>query len=158
MRKRILSTAADDSCADGDSWLDLERLATVEVDSENPACPIEGALSLAPGLGWQAAAAGPQTIRLIFDEPQRLRRIRLCFREESHERAQEFVLGWSTAMDGPSYQIVRQQYHFSPAGAVEEVEDYRVELENVKTLELMIDPDRGGHAGLRATLRRLQLA
>jgi hypothetical protein len=157
MRKRILSQA-NDSSGPEDQWLDLETLASVEVDSEDPSFPIEGALSLVPGVGWRAAGPGPQTIRLIFDEPQRIRRIRLCFREDNDERAQEFVLGWSSKTGGSSYQIVRQQYHFSPAGAVQEVEDYRVDLENVKTLELAIDPDRGSSSSFRATLSRMQVA
>ena len=54
-------------------WLDLERLATVEVASEAPAYPIESAL-LPPlagsGTGWRAASPGTQTIRIVFDETE----------------------------------------------------------------------------------------
>jgi hypothetical protein len=39
---------------------------------------------------------------------------------------------------------VRQQYHFSPSGATEEIEEYQVELEDVAALELTIIPDISG--------------
>jgi len=41
--------------------------------------------------GWRAADSGTQTIRLIFDEPQKLTRISLVFEESETERTQEFV-------------------------------------------------------------------
>ena len=40
-------------------------------------------------------ASGAQTIRLIFDQPQKLKRISLVFEESETERTQEFVLRWS---------------------------------------------------------------
>jgi hypothetical protein len=49
---------------------------------------------------------------------------------------------------------VRQQYHFSPSGATEEFEDYRVELEDVAALELI--PNLSG--GSFASLAQLRLA
>jgi hypothetical protein len=45
--------------------------------------------------GWRAASSGTQTIRLIFDEPQRLARIALVFEETETARTQEFALRWS---------------------------------------------------------------
>jgi len=36
--------------------------------------------------GWRGADSGPQTIRLIFDRPQRLNRISLAFEETETER------------------------------------------------------------------------
>jgi hypothetical protein len=83
-----------------------------------------------------AESPGEQTIRLLFEAPQRLRRIRLLFREEKEARTQEFVLRWSPTADGSPRDIVRQQYHFSPSGATEEIEEYRVEFEDVTALEL----------------------
>ena len=56
-------------------WLDLESTASVEVTSEDNAFQIESALLQQDKGGWRAAEPGAQTIRLIFDEPQRLRRI-----------------------------------------------------------------------------------
>ena len=97
-----------------------------------------------------------QTIRLLFDAPQRLRRIRLLFREEKEARTQEFVLRWSPMADGSSRDIVRQQYHFSPSGATEEIEEYRVEFEDVTAMELTIIPNLSG--GSYASLAQLRLA
>ncbi len=67
MRKRIIPTAQQREHAhipDAD-WLDLERLAEVEVTSEDPAHPIESALLPNGGPGWRAAhpADDPATLR-----------------------------------------------------------------------------------------------
>jgi hypothetical protein len=51
---------------------------------------------------------------------------------------------------------VRQQYHFSPSGATEEIEEYQVELEDVAALELTIIPSLSG--GSYASLAQLRLA
>jgi hypothetical protein len=52
---------------------------------------------------------------------------------------------------------VRHQYHFSPSGATEEIEDYRFELEDVVALEVTIVPNiSGGDA--YASLTELRLA
>jgi hypothetical protein len=60
-------------------WLDLDRAAVVEVTSEEKDHPVESALVSGEMRGWRAADSGTQTIRLIFDEPQRLTRIALVF-------------------------------------------------------------------------------
>jgi hypothetical protein len=36
---------------------------------------------------------------------------------------------------------VRQQWNFSPGGSTTEIEDYRVEVDRVAILELLINPD-----------------
>src|SRR5881398_2469976 len=157
MRKRITSKPQRESPSANTSWLDLEALARVEVTSEEAAHPIESALLTVGAMGWRAESPGEQTVRLLFDAPQRLRRIRLLFREEKEARTQEFVLRWSPTGDGSSRDIVRQQYHFSPSGATEEIEDYRVELEDVVALEVTIVPNiSGGDA--YASLAELRLA
>src|ERR1700746_3108818 len=71
-------------------------------------------------------------------------------------RTQEFILRWSPTADASSRDIVRQQYHFSPSGATEEREEYRVELEDVAALELTIIPNLSG--GSYASLAQLRLA
>jgi len=145
-----------DSPLPDQDWLDLERLAQVEVTSEDPTHPIESALLAGTESGWQAAQPGPQTIRLIFDRPQKVRRIWLLFIEPDVARTQEFVLSWSPD-DGRSFKdILRQQWNFGP-GAIQEVEDYEVELAGVTQLELSIVPDQGTGEAL-ATLARWRLA
>ena len=156
MRKRISPQPQRERPSAITSWLDLEVLARVEVTSEDAAHPIESALLTVGATGWRAESPGEQTIRLLFEAAQRLRHIRLLFREEKEARTQEFVLRWSPTVDGPSRDIVRQQYHFSPSGATEEFEEYQVELEGVAALELTIIPNVSG--GSYASLAQLRLA
>jgi hypothetical protein len=109
-------------------WLDLESTASVGVTSEDNTFPIESAL-LRPGKGgWRAAEPGVQTIRLIFDQPQRLRRISVVFEETELERTQEFTLRWSSDRGSSFQEIVRQQWNFSSPDATRETEEYTVDL------------------------------
>ena len=156
MRKQIISQPQRESPSANTSWLDLEALVRVEVTSEDAAHPIESALLTAGATGWRAESPGQQTVRLLFEAPQRLRRIRLLFREEEEARTQEFVLRWSPTTESSSRDVVRQQYHFSPSGATEEIEEYQVELEDVAALELTIIPNLSG--GSYASLAQLRLA
>ena len=95
MRKRVISPAPKEVASPDPKWLDVEQLARVEVTSEDAAHPIESALVPEEEAGWQAAQPGEQTIRLIFDRPQRLSRMWLLFIEADTTRTQEFVLRWS---------------------------------------------------------------
>ena len=156
MRKRISSQSQQESPSANTRWLDLEALARVEVTSEDAAHPIESALLTVGATGWRAESPGEQTVRLLFEAPQRLRRIRLLFREEKEARTQEFILRWSPRAESSWRDVVRQQYHFSPLGVTEEIEEYRVELENVAALELAIIPNLSG--GSYASLAQLRLA
>ena len=144
MRKQILHPKPEESSSSDAGWLDLETLARVEVTSEDEAHPVESALMPGKGgRGWRAASPGEQTLRIVFDEPRRLTRIRLVF-EVNEERFQEFVLLWSPESGEPK-EIVRQQYNFSPSGAAREVEEYKVNLAGVAALELRIVPDKSGN-------------
>jgi hypothetical protein len=156
MRKRIIDDIQEVSPTD-QGWLDLDRLAQVEITSEDAAHPFESALLPGTGPGWQAARPGEQTIRLLFDAPMRLSRIRLQFDEEQHVRTQEFALRWLPDGEQSYRELLRQQYNFSPPATTREVEAYTVNLEGVMALELSIVPDiSGGEA--RASLAGLQLA
>ena len=138
-------------------WLDLNKAASVEVSSEDENYPIESALLGDEKTGWRAAEPGTQTIRLIFDSPQNIRRIFLAFEDSEAFRTQEFVLRWSSRVGQPFREIVRQQWNFSSPGAVREIEDYAVDLLNVGVLELMIVPDKSGGEA-RASLVKMRIA
>jgi hypothetical protein len=125
----------------GEGWLDVERAAIVEVTSEDKDYPVESVFVSGQARGWRAAAPGPQTIRLVFDQPQRLKHISLVFEENETARTQEFVLRWSPDGGRSSEEIVRQQWNFSPPETTREVEEYQVELSNVTALELIIVPN-----------------
>src|SRR5580692_12825784 len=157
MRKRQISPTPPSVSTSGHAWLDVERIASVEVTSEENGYPIESALLGAENRGWRAANPGTQTIRLIFDEPQNFKRICLVFGDSETTRTQEFVLRWSPDSGHSFREIVRQQWNFSPPESVREVEDYAVELSAVTTLELIIVPDQSGGAA-RASLDSLRLA
>ena len=157
MRKRIISHVQKEAASSDPNWLNVEGLAEVEITSENAAHPIESALLLGESSGWQAAEAGAQTIRLLFNHPQRLQRIWMHFVEPQTERTQEYVLRWSPDNGQSFREIVRQQWNFSPPSTTNETEDYLVELPAVTMLELSIIPDiSGGNAC--ASLAQLRLA
>lgn len=159
MQKRIISNATSKPPRLPDEkWLDLTNLADVELTSEDPDHPIESALlPVSDGLEWRAADPGEQTIRIVFNAPQQVRRIWLEFSESRTPRTQEFALRWSEDQGMSFRELVRQQWNFSPHGATSETEDYSVELDDVSALELIITPDTSG-GDARASLARLRLA
>lgn len=157
MRKRLITPTPESIRTHGEDWLDVQRAAVVEFTSEDKACPVEGAFVSGDAQGWRAAAPGSQTIRLVFDQPQRLRCISLVFEENQISRTQEFVLRWSPDGGNSAKEIIRQQWNFSPPGSIREVEEYRVELSGVTVLELVITPNIGGGAA-RASLKHLRLS
>ena len=73
MRKRLTTRTQGTVPSGGEGWLDLERAAVVEVTSEDNDFPVESALVFGETRGWRAAAPGTETIRLVFDQPQRLK-------------------------------------------------------------------------------------
>lgn len=136
-------------------WRNLDDEVEVELTSEDPAHPIEGALLDEGAAGWRAAAPGPQTITLTWRQPVPVRRIRLVFEEHAGPRTQEFVLRAVTGAG--QHEIVRQQFTFSPPGTAVECEEYATDLDAVSRMELEIVPaiDRGSAV---ATLREWRIA
>lgn len=157
MRKQIIKQSSKELSPPEQGWLDLEPLAEIEISSENAAYPIESAIIPGTGPGWRAMHPGEQTVRLLFAEPLRIRRIHLQFEEENQSRTQEFVLRWSVDGGQTYREIVRQQFSFSPPSTTHEVEDYKVDLIGVTALELRIVPEISGSAAC-ASLKQLQLA
>lgn len=157
MRKHIITKGTQGVILPDQNWLDLENLAQAELTSEDVSNPIESALKPNEGSGWRASEPGQQTVRLLFDKPLQVRRVRLVFNEDEQERTHEFVLRWSSD-GGQSYrEIVRQQYNFSLPDNTREIEDYAVDLVGLTALEISIVPDiSGGHA--RASIVQLCLA
>jgi hypothetical protein len=158
MRKRLITPTPQDTPAPSEEWLDLESAAVVEVTSEEKGYPIESALVSGETEGWRAADSGTQTIRLVFDVPQRIGRVWLVFEEAKTERSQEFVLRWFSDGGHSFREIVRQQWNFSPPETTREIENYKVDLSEVTVLELVITPDKSRGAAVRASLKSLRLA
>src|SRR5438132_2075364 len=157
MRKQVFTPTPQGIRSPDEGWLDLDRAASVEVTSEEKNYGIDSALVSGETQGWRAASPGTQTIRLLFDQPQRLRRISLVFEESETERTQEFVLRWSPDGGNSFREIVRQQWNFSPPNTVCEIEEYRVKIEDVTVLELVIVPDIS-RGTTRASLKSLRVS
>jgi hypothetical protein len=155
MRKAVLTHDTPDPRPALDTWLDLERIASVELSSEDPSHPFENVLRGRDKGGWRAASPGPQVIRVRFDEPRPLHRIRLEISDPG-PRSQEFCL---SAIDAANQRrlIARQQWNFSPGGSTLEVEDYSVNLLEIAALELEIDPGRHDREAI-ATLQCFAVA
>ncbi|MEJ2083070.1 MAG: SdrD B-like domain-containing protein, partial [Acidobacteriota bacterium] len=101
----------------------------VEIQDSGEAVGFELIRQISPKslIGLNAATPGEQT-----------------FQEDERERTQEFVLRWSPDPGGFGREIVRQQYNFSPPDMTCEREDYVVELDGLRMLELVITPDISG--------------
>jgi F5/8 type C domain len=157
MRKRLITPIPKDAPHLDEGWLDLDSAATVEVTSEAKEYPVESALVSGESQGWRAADSGSQTIRLIFNEPQKLTRISLVFEESETDRTQEFVLRWSPDGGRSFREIVRQQWNFSRPNTTREIEEYHIQLSDVTVLELVIVPDIS-HGAAHASLKSLRLS
>jgi len=159
MRKSIVSPSAVTTTPISDLWRDLERIARVEISSEDEQFPIEHALGKKETTGWRAKTTGPQLIRLHFDEPLNIKHLRMHFVDKTAERSQEFAVYAGSGAE--LKEVVRQQWSFSPNGSTEEIEDFAVNLSGITTLELRIDPDRSHDPKLSqnyASLQSLKLA
>lgn len=141
MRKSVVGTAERAQGGSASEWMDLEHLAQVEVSSEDERFPVENALVGRGTTGWRASATGPQVIRLLFDEAVAVRRLQLHFVERTVARSQEFAV-YAGANADSLREVVRQQFTFAPGGSTEEVEEYSVQADGVRVLEVRIDPDR----------------
>jgi hypothetical protein len=140
MRKTI-NNSETELTPENTAWLDVRTIARVEVTSEDWRYPIESAFDEKDARGWRAAERGNQTIRLFFDVPQRIRRIWLRFIELETERTQQFTLQWSKDETGALRPLFQQQWNFSPNGSTSQIEDYKVDLDGVRVLQLVINPD-----------------
>ena len=114
MRKQTINSGSEGVSPSAEVWLDIERLAKVDITSESAEHPIESALIADRGPGWRAAQPGKQKIRLIFDQPASIGRILLRFEEKEQGRTQEFVLFWLSEGQQSRREIVRQQYTSVP--------------------------------------------
>lgn len=134
--------------------------AIVEVSSEDELFPITAALGHDVTNGWRAAATGPQTLRLLFTEPQRIKRLRVHAVDRVSERTQEMRVRAGASADLLA-EVARWEFSFSPRGSTEEVEEIPVALDGISVVELRIDPEvrhPGGNEGMYAVLKSFWLA
>ncbi len=155
MQKTILGHDCHPATSLRNKWFGLEVIAGTGVSSEAADAPVENVLDPDSETGWRAGEPGPQIIQITFSGPTNIRHIQLIFRESRLARTQEFALRYGVA-GGERREILRQQWTFSPQGSREEVEDYRVSLEDVVVLELAIIPDIN-NGGAPASLLYLRI-
>lgn len=155
--RKIVKSSDPESGPEKAAWLDVSEIAQVEVTSEDTQYPIESAFAEGNTQGWRASGQGKQTIKLFFDEPQRIQRIWLKFVELEKDRTQQFTLQWSKDKADALRPLFQQQWNFSPSGSTSQIEDYKVELNGVWMLQLVIDPDISRGPGV-ATLEKWRLA
>jgi hypothetical protein len=72
MRKQTISSGSESVLCLGDAWLDLERLAQVEITSESADHPIESALIPDRGPGWRACVSSIPSVRLVLTKRSRI--------------------------------------------------------------------------------------
>ena len=155
MQKTILRRNDQPATSSGSKWLGVESIAGIGVTSEAEDAPVENVLYPDRQTGWRAGEPGPQILRITFAGPTNIRHIQLAFRESQFARTQEFTLRCTVA-GGERREVTRQQWTFSPQGSTEQVEDYRVTLDDVVVLELAIIPDISS-GGAHASLVRLRI-
>ena len=136
-------------------WLGVEAISGIGVTSEADDAPVENVLYPDRETGWHAGKPGPQIIQITFGRPTNIKHIQLVFRESQLARTQEFTVACTLA-GGERKEVTRQQWTFSPQGSTEEIEDYRVTLDDVMVLELAIAPDIS-KGGAHASLVRLRI-
>ncbi|HEY3198232.1 MAG TPA: hypothetical protein VGJ57_09475 [Nitrospirales bacterium] len=137
----------------------VAAVATVLVTSEAADHPIDNVFDGQRGSGgsrWVAEKSGEQAVTLVFDVPQKIRKVTIEVEEETVSRTQEVVLAVSYDGGQKYRELVRQEFNFSPPGTTFEREEWTVPGEPVTHLRLWIKPDKGGRM-CRATLTSLAL-
>jgi hypothetical protein len=140
--------------------IQIADVATVQVTSEDAAHPIDHAFDQSRGPGgtrWVAEAPGEQSVTLLFDRPQTIRKIGIEVEELGVSRTQELALSISSDGGRTYRELLRQEFNFSPPATSFERELWSVSADAVTHLRLDIKPDKGGRVG-RATLTSFAVA
>jgi hypothetical protein len=158
LRKQVGSTRSRESTS-FEGEISIPDVATVQVTSEEADHPIDNAFDHNRGPGgsrWIADGPGEQTVILLFDSPQTIRKIGVEVEELAVSRTQELSVSVSSDGGRTYRELVRQEFNFSPGTSFER-ELWSAPEGAVTHLRLEIKPDKGGRVG-RATLTALMLA
>jgi hypothetical protein len=159
LRKQVGPKHSGES-ASLEGTIPIANVATVQVTSEEADHPIDNAFDHNGGPGgsrWIAGEAGEQTVTLLFDTPQTIRKIGVEVEELAVSRTQELCVSVSSDGGRTYRELVRQEFNFSPPGTSFEREAWSTSAGAVTHLRLEIKPDKGRRVG-RATLTSLTLA
>jgi hypothetical protein len=159
LRKQVISKPSVKS-AFFEGAIPIASVATVQVTSEQPDHPIDNVFDERRGPGgsrWIAEGPGEQTVILVFDSPQTIRRVGVEVEELVVQRTQELSVAVSSDGGRTYRELLRQEFTFSPLSTSFEREVWSVAAEGVTHLRIDIKPDKGGQVG-QATLTSLSLA
>ena len=159
LRKQVVPKRSSQS-APFEGEISIADVATVQVTSEQADHPIDNAFDHNRGPGgsrWIAGGPGDQTVILLFDSPQTIRKIGVEVEELAVSRTQELSVSVSSDGGRTYRELVRQEFNFSPPSTSFERELWSAPAGAVTHLRLEIKPDKGGRVG-RATLTSLTLA
>jgi hypothetical protein len=159
LRKQIVPRRSSEPVS-FENEISVADVATVQVTSEEADHPIDNAFDHNRGPGgsrWMAAEPGEQTLILLFDRPQAIRKIGLEVEDLAVSRTQELSVSVSSDGGRTYRELVRQEFNFSPPGTTFERELWSIAATAVTHLRVEIKPDKGGRMG-RATLTSLTLA
>jgi len=132
--------------------ISIADVATVQVTSEQTDHPIDHAFDLSRGPGgsrWIAGGPGEQSVTLVFDRPQTIRRIGIEVEELAVSRTQELSVSVSSDGGRTYRELIRQEFNFSPPGTSFERELWSVSAGAVTHLRLEIKPDKGSGPAAR---------
>ena len=159
LRKQIVPRRSNEPVP-FENEISVADVATVQVTSEEAGHPIDNAFDHNRGPGgsrWIAAEPGEQTLILLFDRPQTIRKIGLEVEELAVSRTQELSVSVSSDGGRTYRELVRQEFNFSPGSTTFEREVWSTAATAVTHLRVEIKPDKGGRVG-RSTLTSLTLA
>jgi hypothetical protein len=159
LRKQVVPRRSSTS-ASFEGEISIADVATVQVTSEEADHPIDNAFDHNRGPGgsrWIADGPGEQTVILLFDSPQTIRKIGVEIEELAVVRTQELSVSVSSDGGRTYRELVRQEFNFSPPDTSFERELWSASAGAVTHVRLEIKPDKGGRVG-RATLTSLTLA
>jgi len=158
LRKQILPRPPVESTS-FEAGIPVAEVGTVQVTSEQGNHPIDNVFDNRQGPGgsrWIADGPGEQTLILVFDSPQTIRKVSLEVEELWVSRTQELSVSVSSDGARTYRELVRQEFTFSPPSTSFEREVWSVAAEGVTHLRIDIKPDKGGRVA-QATLTSLSI-
>ncbi len=102
MRKRLITPTPETVRSRHEGWLEIERLAIVEITSEEKDYPVEAAFVSGETPGWRRRRAAPANDPVVFDQLQTLKRISLVFRRKRNRADARVRTSKSTARPASS--------------------------------------------------------
>ncbi len=159
LRKQVIPKPSRDP-APLEGEIPIADVATVQVTSEQADHPIDHAFDRSRGPGgsrWVAGAPGEQSVTLLFDSPQTIRRIAVEVEELAVGRTQELALSVSSDGGRPIESSSGRSSTSAHRARASSASSGRSPSDAVTHLRLDIKPDKGGRVGL-ASLTSLSVA